>query len=430
VKVDIQEINSYTRELTFDVPWDEMVSDFDTAVRKFGKKIQLPGFRPGKIPRRVLLSQFRPNIEAEFIETMFPEYFAQGLKENGLVPLNHGEISDLDFQYQSHFSFRIQVEVEPEIKLPPLRRNSLKVQKTVFITDEQDVERVIQELREQHAEMHTVEDGARVGHYILADFQRVDESGLPIVGEKLEKGYIKVGEGVFAGENERRLVGLKPGDKARLMIPKKDSEEKLPVEITVINVEEYRLPEVDQDFIRTVDPTAPDEATWRQHLRERLDRMYAERSEEALNRQLADAMIALVDPEYPPSMVDTYLNYLVEKAEKAGGDKKVDDTYIRETHRAEAIRNLKWYLIRKAIIREQQLEVNREEIDREIQRLKEQSPDQALEIDKYYRKPSHRERLADDLMEQKIMDYLRNFAKIKEVKVKTRDLREESPKEV
>ena len=71
MKIKIKKENEYTRELEIDIPWTELESDFDDAIKKFSKQVKMPGFRSGKIPRDRLLSQFQPNIEAEFMDSNF-----------------------------------------------------------------------------------------------------------------------------------------------------------------------------------------------------------------------------------------------------------------------------------------------------------------------------------------------------------------------
>ena len=91
---------------------------------------------------------------------------------------------------------------------------------------------------------------------------------------------------------------------------------------------------------------------------------------------------------------------------------------------------MKWYLVRRAIIDSQDsIAVSKNNIEREIEKLLERSPDHAKEIKKYYKKPSNRQRIEDDLLEKKVLDYLTDFAKIKDVKVQTKVLREEAGKE-
>ena len=67
MKINIKNINEYTREIKLDIPWETLEPDFEVCIKKFSKKVKLPGFRPGKIPRERLLQQFQPNIEAQFM---------------------------------------------------------------------------------------------------------------------------------------------------------------------------------------------------------------------------------------------------------------------------------------------------------------------------------------------------------------------------
>ena len=99
---------------------------------------------------------------------------------------------------------------------------------------------------------------------------------------------------------------------------------------------------------------------------------------------------------------------------------------VKEVYKPVAERNLKWYLIRNAIIKDQELEISKDDLADEIDKRKNSSPDQAKEVEKFFKKPSNRSRLEDDLMEKKILAYLVKYAKIKVVKVNTKDLRKQT----
>ena len=141
-------------------------------------------------------------------------------------------------------------------------------------------------------------------------------------------------------------------------------------------------------------------------------------------------MIDYVKTEFAPAMVDSYLDHLIQETKEQQQSQDIDENNIRETYKAVAERNMKWYLIRKAIIADQNnIGASKEEVEEEIQKLLERSPDHSKEIKKYYKKPSNRQRIEDDLIEKKVLNYLEDFAKIKDVKVHTKVLREEAEKE-
>ncbi len=423
MKTDIKEINSYTRELTITVPWEELKDDFDEEIRNFSKKVKLPGFRPGKAPKKVIMNQYLPSIEADFIEGAFQSAYIKALNEHDLSPVSQAQVKDLDFHYEQDLHFTAEFEIDPEIQLPTLKKNSLSVSKTKYKSDDEDVRLTIEEMQYSRADVRPVEDGAKAGQFILGDLQELDQSGMPVIGNKLEKRYLKIGEGIFTGENEKKLTGLKPGDTARIDIPD-DKENIIPFELSVTRVEEQVLPEIDLDLVKQVDPGFESLDEWKASVKERIDKNYEQRAQEQYDRNLADALIEKVNPEFPPSMVHAYLDHLVEDLKKSNNGEPLDEEKVRETYHAVAERNLKWYLIRNAIIKQEGFEVTEEETKAKIEEIIEQSPeDQIKQIEKYYKKPSNRNRIEDDLMEAKILNFIEQFAKVKEVVVKTSDLR-------
>lgn len=431
MEINVKEMNSYSREMSVHVPWAELEDGFNKHAKKFSRKVNLKGFRPGKVPMKVLLNQFKPAMETDFVEHALNLYYLQALKEKDLLPVNKAEVEKVDFEHEGDMTFTAKFEIEPEIKLPKLRKRAFKIQKTNYVLDQEDVDNVIRDLRRNHATMETVETGAKEGNYILADLQKLDPSGVPIIGKKLEKQYLKVGGSVIKDENLDKLKGAKPEDKIRMHLTENEQGEKSEYEVSVINVEKEVLPEVNEEFIRKVDPEAKTEAELRANVETRIKDNYEHRSKEAFERQLSDAMIEKVNPEFPPSMVESYLDHMVEDIKKSGqaGAEDVDEAKVRETYQSVAERNMKWFLVRKAIISENEFAVTKDDVQAEIQKLLDRSPNSVKEIEKYYKKPSNRTRIEDDLMEKKILDYLQQFAKIKEVDVKTKDLRQEETHE-
>jgi len=423
--INLKEINSYTQEMTVSLEWDELSNDFNQFIIKFGKQIKMPGFRPGKVPRPVLVKQFLPLIESQFVEDNVQKYYLAALNENDVIPVNQAEIKDVHFHNNEHFNFTAVFEIEVEAKLPEFKKKSIKVEKIVYITDEEDLNITIDDMRRSRAEMKTIEDGAKEGNFILANLQKIDESGVPIIGEKLEKRYIKIGDGIFTGDNQKKLIGIKADGKAQVMIPEGEEQKEALYEISVLNVEEQVLPEVNMDFVKQMDTDAKDVESWKNSIKEQIEKNYLQRAKEQFDRNISDALIENIKPEFAPSMVESYLDHIIEDVKANNQGAKLEEDKVRETYRPLSERNLKWYSIRKAIIKDQDFKILPDEIKTEIKRLKEESPKQANEIEKYYKKPSNKTRIEDDLIEKKIIDYLSNFTKIKEVKVYTKDLRKE-----
>ena len=133
MQVVAKNINDYTRELKVDLTWEEVQPNFNKAAKAFSKKIKMPGFRPGRVPMERLLSQFQANIEAEFMDANFQKYYLAAVQEKKLMPVNKAEIKDVNFRMNEDFSFRATFEVEPEIVIPNMKKNSLQVNRTNYL---------------------------------------------------------------------------------------------------------------------------------------------------------------------------------------------------------------------------------------------------------------------------------------------------------
>ena len=423
MKIKINKTNDYARELEIDIPWSELESDFNTTIKKFSKKVKMPGFRAGKIPRNRLMQQFQSNIEAEFMENNFQKYYLMAVQQEELLPINKAEISDVHFHMNEHFSFKAVFEIEPEAVIPKLKRNSLSVQRTIYIHDEHDIEDAIMQLRKSHATIATVEDGAIEGDYLICTLQKLDESGVPIIGKKFEKQYLRVGKGSFTDNQKEKLIGLKPGDSTRVILPVNQEGENAEYELTVGNVEREILPEINEEFLKRINPDLDSIDALTSDVEKKIKANFKERSRTAYERDLSDALIDLASPSFAPSMVENYLANLIEDVKKQNKGEPMDEEKVREHYTPVAERNVKWYSLRNKLIETQDIAASKENVEDYIEKLVERTPLSEKEIRKFYKKPSDRKRVEDDLVEKKILEYLEQLAKVKEVEVYTKDLR-------
>ncbi len=424
MQVVAKNINDYTRELKVDLTWEEVQPNFNKAAKAFSKKIKMPGFRPGRVPMERLLSQFQANIEAEFMDANFQKYYLAAVQEKKLMPVNKAEIKDVNFRMNEDFSFRATFEVEPEIVIPNMKKNSLQVNRTNYLHDDQDIEDAILQLRKAQASIVTIEDGAKEGDYLVCSLQKLDDSGVPIIGKKFENQYLRVGNGSFTDDQKDKLIGLKSGETARLRLPVNEDGGDADYDLVVDRVERENLPELNDDFIKTVNPDLNSVDSLRKDVEKKIIENFKERSQTAYERELSDKAIDFVNPAFAPSMVENYLENLVEDVKKQNNGEPMDEAKVKEQYKSVAERNVKWYSIRKEIISFQEMKVEKEDVEKEILRLIQRTPKSEKEIKRFYKKPSNKKRIEDDLMEKKILNYLEQFTQVKEVDVETKKLRE------
>jgi trigger factor len=238
---------------------------------------------------------------------------------------------------------------------------------------------------------------------------------------------LKIGDGSFTDDQKDRLVGLKPGASVRVDLPDNENKTiKSPYELKVVKVERENLPEVDDDFIKIINPELGSVDDLKKDVLKKIDENFEERARQAYERELSDALIEKVGFDTPTSMIENYLNNILEDVKKQNNGEPIDEEKVRETYRASSERNLKWYLIRKKLISQEQIDVERKDVDAEIENLVSRSPNSEKEIRRFYKKPSNRQKIEDNIIEKKILEYLEQFAKVKEVEVNTKDIRGEN----
>ena len=112
MKITLKEISSVSQEIALDLDWSDIENDFEKSIKSFSKKIKISGFRPGRVPRKILMDRFQPSIESEFIENSVNQYYLKALKEKRIAPVNMGSVSDIDFKFEEYFRFKVSLNVE------------------------------------------------------------------------------------------------------------------------------------------------------------------------------------------------------------------------------------------------------------------------------------------------------------------------------
>jgi trigger factor len=426
VNSEINIVNSYTRQLKVEVPWEELEEKYSTFLQKFSRRVRLPGFRKGKVPLKLVRQQYSATIDAEFAETMVQETYLKALEEKGLDPINQATIQGIQFSEGTPLRFEATFEIEPEVELPPYAKG-FKVEQLIYDADEEDVNLAIEDLQKQQAELRTVEGALEEGYYLLADLQEIEESGMPLIGRKLEDRYFQlIPEGPLGGENFPVLVGARVGDTRRIAIENEDGN-KVHYELTVKEITEQILPDIDDNFAKQVDPKAENMEQLRDILDGRIRAAYERESSRKLHTDISDHFVRNTDVEVPESLFENYLDTLVADLERQGyASKDIDRDSLREQHRASIVWNLKWYLIRKKLLEAEEITVDEEAVEDRIKQLMAEDEDKSSQVRNYYRRPENRRNLRQDLISDALFEKLKTYIKIKVSHKPSRELRKAS----
>ena len=423
MQYDLTEIDSYTRRLKVVVPWEDLEGKYASFLRNFTKKVKLPGFRKGKVPPQIIRRQYGPATEADFAEKTVQEYYVAGLDKTGMEPINQATIRSVHFHEGESLEFEATFEVQPEVKLPNYSKG-MKFQQIIFDVEDADQELAIEDLRRQHATLKTIDDGAAEDHFVLADLQEVDEAGTPIIGRKAENQYLQLSaDGPFGGENLTRLQGARKGDTRRVIIP---AEEGPPThyEITINQVAERILPDLDDAFARQVDPTSENMDQLGKNMRQRIQESFEREAEQRLTREIADHFVRNAKMEVPASMFESYMDNLIADMEREGDRQgNIDQDAVREQHRASINWNIKWYLLRTRLIKEENITADDETLNLRIDEMAASNASEAQKIKNFYRRPENRRNLREEMLTSTLIEQLKGYAKIKVIHKPSSELR-------
>ena len=423
---ELTDINTFTRRLTVEVPWEELEDEYRAFLQKFTRKIKLPGFRRGKVPPRIVRRQYGNLAEAEFAEGIVQEYYQTSVADSGREPISQATIRGVHFHEGEALRFEATFEVEPEVSLPAYHKG-MKFQQIFIDSDDEDVSRAIEEFRIQQAQLQTVEGGIEEDHFVMLDLQEVDENGTPIIGRKMENQNVHLSpNGPFGGENLASLRGAQVGDIRRVILTD-ESGTPTHFEVTIRQVSKRLLPDIDDIFAREADAKADNVDQLKENISRRIKASFERQGNKNLTHEIADHFVRNAQLEVPTSMFDNYIDNLIADMEREGYEgASMERTEVVERHKASVNWNIKWYLLRKRLIKEEEITVDDAAVVQRIEGLVTQDEDQAQQIKNFYRRPENRRTLREDILSDRLFDQLKSYAKIKIIHKPSSELRKVS----
>ena len=426
--VNIVDKSNWEKTVEVTVPYVHFKEDFEKAYRDYKKNIKLGGFRKGKVPVSLIKQMFGNEIEAKAAEEKVTEILKDISKEYKLKPISPARIEKISFTKEDGLKLKVFWEVVPEIELEDYK--TLSLEREVYQVEEEDMADALENLREQNAVETNLDEEAQIGHIIVADFQKLESTGIPIVGEKYENRAIQLLKNDSEAENEviEQFVGLKVGDTRNVRFPRIDPQSQQQVmdefSVTVKEVKKKELPELDDEFAKDLGDFENLEEL-KSKLQENLAHSFKRDYEQKFTEKIIDELVKVNQFELPEPMIKNYLDLLIEQMKKSTKN-EINEEQIRTNYRADTIRRLKWTMIKDKISELEDVKLSDSEIDDYIEKLAEDNKKNSLQIKNYYRNEENRNKLEDDLSEQKIVQFLVENAEITEKIITRNDLKNES----
>ena len=249
MKSAVETLSPTRAKLTVEVPFEELKPSLDAAYQQIAKQINVPGFRRGKVPPMIIDRQVgRGAVLDQAINEVVPQKYIEALQENKLVPLAQPEIEVTRFEDNEALEFTAEVDIRPEFTVPDYAGIEASVDDVVI--NDADVEEQLQALRERFATLKDVERPVEDGDFVVMDL-KATQDGEVVEGAELAGMSYRVGRGGMLDGLDEALAGLSAGETTVFSSQLVGGDlvgQDVDVEVTVSQVQEQELPELDDDF--------------------------------------------------------------------------------------------------------------------------------------------------------------------------------------
>ena len=420
MQTQVSEISPVEVEVKVEIPWDRVQKDLDAEFRKLGQQARVKGFRPGKVPPKVVRQLFGKQVKAEVTGSLVEQGLMHAVQEHELQIVSQPEVGSAEIEDGKPFTFTAKMEVRPTVE--SVDTGKLELVRPSNEIESAQIDEEVERLRLEHAEVQVPEPmrPSKDGDILTIDYT------VSIDGEEqAEMGAtdrpVELGRDKLIAEFEQGLVGLSPGDEKAIDVEfgsdhgREDLRGRTATfHVKVKELRETILPDVDDEFAKDVG----DYETLlelRLKIREQLEQVAERRAKAELKDQLIDKLVETNEIPVPPSMVrEEQMRMLYEFASfmQMGGQgmpPMSDDLREKMAERAE--RKVKAAILLSSLARTQGIEIGPADVDAKIAEIAEASGKHIAKVKAEYM-GERREALETQLLEEKLMDYLMGQAKI------------------
>lgn len=410
MQVSVETAEGLKRRLKVQVPSSRVEEAVQNRLRDMRGKVKLQGFRPGKVPFKVVEKRYGPQVRGEVLDEVVRSTYAEALEENALRPAGAPEIQPLNLEAGQDLEYEASFEIIPTIEIQGIESIEL-TRPAVDIADE-DIDRILQRLLRQHADYSEVDRVAAEGDRITIDFEgKVD--GEDFAGNTGEDVPVPLGEGQMPGPFEEQLIGLKAGDEKTLdyEFPEAFPDEQIAGKtaqfvVKVKQVEAPELPEADDAFAEKLGMEGGIEAV-RNRIAESLERERDQAVRTRLKGQVMDALLEKHDIELPQTLVDQEIEQI--RQQSAATD---DDSLQSDHHEKEARRRVTLGLVVNEIVRSNQIQLDAERLQQALRRVASgyEQPEQVMQY--YVQNQELMQSLQMQVMEDQVVDWVVEQAQV------------------
>ncbi len=377
------------RSLAITIPAEEVDQEMDRIVQDMREKVRLPGFRPGKVPASMIRSRFAHEIRKEVLETLIPKYLKTEVERANLELVGTPNVKDVKLEKGQPLEFTAEFEVQPDFELEEYL--GIEVPYEVADVTDDDLDQRLEQIREQKVEFVNLDPRpAEDGDYAAVSLRSVGGVDEPIENDHM---VVCIGADDTIGDFSENLRGMAPGDEKEFDVTYPDdyvqqrlAGKSIRFHTLLKAVQKKELPELDDEFAKDLGDYK-DLGELRDAVRSTMkaEREFAAQQEAkgALVEKLVDKHDFPVPEAYIDGQIEANVRQRLGELAAQGVDPrniKLDWEKVKESQRGQALRDVRASLILDKIAERETVEVTREEVDQQVQRIAQQRREPAAAV--------------------------------------------------
>jgi len=408
--------------LTVEVDASQVDAALDQAFKKVVQKVQVPGFRKGKVPRKMFEARFGvESLYQDALDILLPNAYGQAVREAGIEPVDRPEVDVSQMEQGKNLIFKATVTVKPEVKLGDYK--NLSIEEKEFTVTEESVDAELTRMQERHAELVAVEEGAaQNSDMAVIDFEGFQD-GVPFEGGKAEDYSLELGSGTFIAGFEEQIVGMNVGEEKEVTVtfPEEYHSPNLAGKEAVFKVKlnslkRKNLPVLDDEFAKDVSEFDTLEEL-KADTKKKLEEKTAQEKDQYVREQLVLKAAENAEIELPVVMVEHELDQMVsefgQRLQYQGMTLELyyqfsgmDESQLRDQLRADATSRVRTSLTLEAIGKAENIEATEEDVTEELNKLAGVYGRPADELRKIFSAQDGMAALYRDVQTRKTVDFL------------------------
>lgn len=428
MQVSVENVGTLGRRLTVAVPAEQFEQAFATRLERLSRQVKLPGFRPGKVPIKMVEARFGgkllEEVAGELIETTLREAIgAQGLKPAGGTRIRHKPLArGHEFEYTAEF------EIFPEITRLDLA--GVPIERPSVTIAEEDIDRTLENLRRQRVVWQPVERVAQKDDRLMADFVG-RMNGAEVEGTRGTNSPVVIGSGALLQDLEQGLIGAKAGETrtVAVLFPANYGHaalagQKVEFEVKVHEVAEPVLPVVDEEFAKALGVQEGGVDKLRSEIKANLEREAAGRVRAVTRRNVMRALLGTNQFEVPSSLVAAEMDRIrrIAEAMRGSGGAPVPEGADDEMLRRRASTRVALGLILAEVVRARGIKADPAKVRWRIEEMAQDYDAPEKFVEWYYSSPERLGEIESTVMEERVVEELSGSAQIQEKAVGFQEL--------